>query len=59
MSDSRKTAEALEKLVAKAIDNLQAELDVLGLPPALREPMWTAVAWRAVAKAVECVEQTK
>lgn len=51
---SLKIAQALEKLVEKAISDFDFGMDVLRLPNSVREPMWDAIVRRAAAKALQC-----
>lgn len=44
----------LDKLAGYAIEALEAQLDVLKVPPELRWPVWENAARYAAAKAEEC-----
>lgn len=47
-------AKALEELVAKAIRDFEFGLNVLKLPPSVKQPLWDALGRRAIGKAAEC-----
>lgn len=51
---SLQIAQALERLVAKAISDFEFAMDVLKIEPSVRAPMWEAMARRAMEKVVEC-----
>jgi hypothetical protein len=51
---SLKIATTLEKLVDDAMRDLQLKLDLLNVPPSVREPIWDALARRAHMKSLQC-----
>jgi len=51
-----KIALALEELVTKTVRDFNFGMDVLRLPPSVRQPMWDALARRSATKSTECVE---
>ena len=54
MVDNLKTAQGLESLVVKAMRDFEFAMNVINLPPSVRQPMWLALGRRSIAKAEEC-----